>query len=75
MSHEPTIHTFMDDLVARWPSVRGTLARKGMACVGCAMARFETVGEAAAAYGFDSRELLSEVTRAGNTRKRHLAPR
>ncbi|HEX6976156.1 MAG TPA: DUF1858 domain-containing protein [Vicinamibacterales bacterium] len=67
MPYEPTIHTFMDELIARWPSARGPLARKGMACVGCPMARFETLGEAAAAYGLDSQELLSEVM--GRARK------
>lgn len=67
MPHEPTIHTTMDELLARWPSAREPLARNGMACVGCPMARFETLGEAAAAYGLDSRELLSKVT--GSARK------
>lgn len=57
----------MDELLARWPSARAPLARKGMACVGCPMARFETLGEAAAAYGLDPRGLLSEVT--GRARK------
>jgi len=58
----PTIHTTMAELLARWPSARAGLARHGMACVGCPMARFETLGEAAAAYGLDARALLIDVT-------------
>jgi hybrid cluster-associated redox disulfide protein len=66
----------MDELFARWPSAREPLARRGMACVGCPMARFETLGEAAAAYGLDSRELLSEVMgRDRHPRTRRPMPR
>lgn len=51
----------MAELLAGWPAASSVLAARGMACVGCAMARFETVGEAAVAYGFDPQELLREV--------------
>ena len=61
----------MDELLARWPTARVPLARHGMACVGCPMARFETLGEAAAAYGLDPRELLSQVR--GRSRKSRAA--
>ena len=64
--HEPSIHTTMDELLARWPSARTPLARRGMACVGCPMARFDTLDEAAAAYALDPGELLSEVTGRAN---------
>jgi len=60
----------MEELLARWPSARLPLARHGMACVGCPMARFETLGEAASAYGFDSRTLLSEIT--GQAKRRRV---
>lgn len=62
MRAEPTIHTTMADLLAGWPSARAPLTRHGMACLGCPMARFETLGEAAAAYGVNARTLLREVT-------------
>lgn len=49
------------ELLASASSAGTILARQGMACVGCPMARFETVGEAAAAYGKDPQVLLSEI--------------
>jgi hybrid cluster-associated redox disulfide protein len=58
---DPTIHSMMNELLARWPSAREPLTRHGMACVGCPMARFETLGEAAAAYGLEPRALLREI--------------
>ena len=59
-----TVHLTMAELLAAWPAAGSVLAHRGMACVGCAMARFETVEEAAAAYGFDADEFLDEVRRA-----------
>jgi hybrid cluster-associated redox disulfide protein len=66
----PTVQMTMAELLAGWPSARETVGRRGMACVGCAMARFETIGEAAAAYGFDARGLIDEVTDA----RAHIRP-
>jgi len=60
----------MAELVARWPSAGPVLAGRGMACVGCSMARFETVAEAATAYGFRAEELLGDVQRATQHRSR-----
>lgn len=62
MSHAPTPVTTMAELTESWPAAREVLARRGMACVGCAMAPFETIAEAAAAYGFEPGELIDEVT-------------
>lgn len=64
---EPAMATTVAELLAAWPSARSPLARHGMACIGCPMARFETVGEAAAAYGLEPRELLSEIVHAVST--------
>jgi hybrid cluster-associated redox disulfide protein len=60
----PTLHTTMADLVGGWPTAQVVLARRGMACIGCSMAAFETVSEAAAAYGFDPHEFIGEVAAA-----------
>ena len=72
------LHTTMADVIAAYPGAGPVLARRGMACVGCPMARFETVGEAASAYGFDPVELLDELrrrTRAGVRRAHHPVTR
>ena len=60
----PTLHTTMAELLAGWPAARAVVGRRGMACVGCAMARFETIAEAAEAYGFDAGQFLHEVNHA-----------
>jgi len=54
----------MADLMDAWPAARAVLARRGMACVGCAMAPFEAIAGAAgaaAAYGFDSGRFTRDV--------------
>ncbi len=70
MASAPTIKTIIADLIEGWPESQLPLARRGMACVGCTMARFETVEEAAAAYGFDPHEFLQEVAAASSSFKR-----
>ena len=64
MSDPLNVHLTMAELLAGWPNASSVLAQRGMACVGCAMARFETVEEAAAAYGFNAAEFLDQVRRA-----------
>lgn len=54
----------MADLMAIWPQVIPTLLERHMACVGCDMARFETLADAARIYGLDLRHLLADLTRA-----------
>jgi len=41
----------VNDVLTRWPPAVRAFNRMRMACPGCAMAPFETVGEACAAYG------------------------
>ncbi len=46
------------------PSAIGVFLRRRMACVGCAMAPFVTVAEAAASYGIPVDELETELREA-----------
>jgi len=46
-----------------WPTTAAAFARHGMACVGCAMARFDTLAEVAATYRLDLPEWLEELSR------------
>ena len=64
MSSQPTLDLTMADLVDGWPAAASVLARHGMACVGCGMAKFETIAEATAAYGVDCEVFLRAVARA-----------
>ena len=62
MAVELHLQMTVADLIAACPGAGTALARRGMACVGCPMARFETVSEAGAAYGVDPAELLRLLT-------------
>jgi hybrid cluster-associated redox disulfide protein len=74
MAARPTLDLTMAELIDGWPSAAAVLARRGMACVGCRMARFETVAEATAAYGVDAAGFLRAIARAGRpTRRRRGA--
>ena len=68
-----TITMTIAELISDWPGARAALTRRGMACIGCVMAPFETVEEAAVAYGFAPHELLREVAsdRTSSRRRRH----
>lgn len=59
LTGELTIET----LLATHPKAVRVLMRHRMMCVGCLMARFETVHDAAAVYRLDERELLEEIER------------
>lgn len=52
------------------PEAMHILLRNGMACVGCTMAPFETVAEAAREYGLDLSSFIDELQRAGRQRRR-----
>ncbi len=53
----------MADLMATWPQVIPILLERRMACVGCDMARFETLADACTIYGIDSGRLLADLGR------------
>ena len=53
----------MADLMAAWPQVIPVLLERHMACVGCDMARFETLADAAKIYGLDLRRLMADLSR------------
>lgn len=56
------VNALVADVLATHPATAGVFVRHRMGCVGCTFARFETVGEAAAAYGLDSQELARSVS-------------
>lgn len=51
----------MAELLASRPGAAGVLVSHGMHCVGCAIARFETVAEACAIYGVSAEQLVLEI--------------
>ena len=53
------LNMLVAELLAFSPAAAAVFIERGMACVGCPFARFETVAEAAAIYGFDARDLAA----------------
>jgi hybrid cluster-associated redox disulfide protein len=53
------------ELLEAHPGAAAAFGLRGMACVGCPMARFETLAEVAEAYAVELDALLEEVTRCG----------
>jgi hybrid cluster-associated redox disulfide protein len=66
----PVLNMLVSDVLAASPAAAGLFLDYGMGCVGCAFARFETVAEAAAAYGLDGQELARSLTRVLRAVKR-----
>jgi hybrid cluster-associated redox disulfide protein len=55
----------IETLLSTRPGAAEVLLRHGMACVGCAMARFETLAEAAREYRLDLSALVAELRLEG----------
>jgi hybrid cluster-associated redox disulfide protein len=51
----------VQELLDSWPSTREVFIRRRMACVGCDLAPFMTIGEAAASYGIAPDDLEQEL--------------
>lgn len=47
-----------------WPATRSVFIRRRMACVGCVLAPFMTIAEAAGAYGIAPDSLAAELQAA-----------
>ena len=59
------LHMLVFDVLTKSPAAARVLIERGMACVGCTFARFDTVADAAAAYGCDAHELAAALVAAG----------
>lgn len=69
----PELSWTVQNVITRCPAAAAVFARFRMACVGCAMAPFETLAEAASAYRLDPEVLQDEIRRS--IRKNRLAKR
>jgi hybrid cluster-associated redox disulfide protein len=49
------------EVLARWPQTIPVFLRQRMACVGCAIAPFETLAEIAVIYDLELSHFLSEL--------------
>ena len=69
MEHEIHLDTPMDWLMEQYPQVIPTLVRRRMACIGCSMACFDTVAEAARYHHQNEMELLDELRAAAREKR------
>ncbi len=56
--------TILDELVTRYPSTASVFIRHRMQCVGCEVARFETLAGASHIYGVPLESLIAELRAA-----------
>jgi hybrid cluster-associated redox disulfide protein len=59
----PTLNMVVSDLLNAWPQVIPVFIQHKMACVGCSMASFETLGSAAKIYGIAPESFVNELRR------------
>lgn len=71
----PTIDPDMslDEIMRRWPETVSVFMKKRMSCVGCPIASFHTIVDAAEEYHLDEEQFAEELAlaRAGSA-KRYL---
>lgn len=61
---EPRADQTVEVVLGRWPAAIGVFLRSRMACVGCAMARFDTLEQAARSYGLPVDALVGALREA-----------
>lgn len=57
----PAPDQVVDDVLKTWPTTIPVFMRHKMACVGCSMAPYETVAEAATTYGLEVPGFVEEL--------------
>ena len=57
----PELETTVSELLEQWPECAQVLNERRMACVGCELAAFDTLADAARVYGLDRAVLLAEL--------------
>lgn len=55
------------DVLEKWPVTAEVFHARGMACVGCAVAPFFTIQDAAIVYGLSPEEFAADLLRAIET--------
>ena len=54
----------MDEVLSRWPATVGVVKQLNLACIGCAIAPFCTVSDAALLHGLDVETFVARLERA-----------
>jgi len=61
-------------LLQREPDLAHVFLHRGMACVGCSMARFERLSDALTTYGLEASAFLADVQAIRSRRSAHNDP-
>ena len=64
MERQITPNLRVADVLARWPAVIPVFIQHHLACVGCAMAPFETLDDAVRNYGLEAEPFLIQLEHA-----------
>ena len=64
MERQITPQLMVADVLARWPEVIPVFIHHRMACVGCSMAAFETLGDALSIYGLEAEAFFIQLEKA-----------
>ena len=59
----------ISDVVEQYPQTVDVFRNHGMGCLGCSAARFENIGQGAAAHGIDIRTLITALNKVIETSK------
>lgn len=70
MAEAPAPTLTVEEALCRWPRLAEEFLRRRLACPGCAMARFDSLGDVARAYGLDLTRLLEGLGRAAGASRR-----
>ncbi len=62
----PIAEMTVEDVLTRWPETAEVFNRYNMACVGCPVAPFYTVAEAAEVYQLPPADFIAELEQAIN---------
>jgi len=66
MNDQPAITADMSigEVIHGYPDLVEVFFRHGLTCVGCAVARFESIGQGAIAHGIDVDALVADLNQA-----------
>ena len=59
--HAPIADMTVEEVLTRWPESAAVFGRHNMACVGCPVAPFYTVSEAAVIYKLSAADFVGEL--------------
>lgn len=63
-THDALAAMNIEDALTRWPQTAVIFQQHNMACVGCAVANFYTIADAANVYGLPQAQFLAELMAA-----------